>query len=227
MTPEGVFDRPTSVIVFGSDRPLLDWVAFVLASSNDPEFVWTDVRFPGQDPGKEDPMTRAVIPPERLTVRRPSELTLNDQSANVAVSAVIRSDEPPEDLRRLVDFLRLPTPTQQVLSGPRSSRRRSVVVLSNAHRLAALYPGAETVARTVRTILESDTVLVMTFADAPSDARFGFETILHVDGSLRDGWRRATLRVERAASDGPFRAGTQAPLGELPPFASVLARELG
>ena len=225
MTPDGIFRKPTSVIIFGDDRPLLNWVAYALAFINDPEFIWTDVRSLGQTPAPIDPMARNKIPPERFFVRRPSELTLNDEAANVAISAVIRSDETPENVRRLLDFLRLPTPTQHVLSTPRRDQRL-VVILSNSQRLAALYPSVENVSDTVRSILATDVNLIMTFADTPTEGRRAFDSIVHIQGTMHDGWQNAIMTVEKGPSDGALPTGFRVRLGEFAPVASVLAREL-
>jgi len=226
MPPEEAFRRPTSVLIVGNDRALLNWVAYAVAVFHDPGFLWTDVRYPGQEVDADDPMARKVIPPAQMVVRHPDELRPSDASANVAVSAVVRADEPPENLRRLLDFLRLPQPTQQALSYSRPGGRLPVVVLSNSHRLAAFYP-ADAVTSTVRTILESGAILVMTFADSPPRGRVAFDTLLNVHGSVEDGWRRAKVKVEAAPAEGPFRTGTEPSLGELLPFAEILSRALG
>lgn len=227
MAPDAVFKKPTSIIIFGNDRPLLNWVAYALATINDPGFIWTEVQARGQLAEETDPTSRKVIPPERSIVRRPSELALSNSVAHVAVSTVIRGDEPPENIRRLLEFLRLPAPTQQVLSSPRPDHGPRVVVLSNSHRIASLYPSIPDVATTIRTILESDSTIIMTFADAPTEGRAVFDTVLHVEGSVRDGWRNATVKVERGPKDAGFEDGTELRLADFPPIAKILARDLG
>ena len=225
MPSDGIFRKPTSVIIFGNDRPLLNWVANAHASINDPRFNWTDDRSTGQTPAPTDPMSRNKIPADRMFVRRPVELGRNDRTPSVAVSTIVRSDEPAENVQRLLDFLRLPTPTQHVLSAPRQDRPL-VAVLADSHRVLALYPTVENVSSTVRSILATDATLIMTFADAPPDGRFVFETIVHIDGSLRDGWRKATMTVERGSSDGAIPTGLVVRLEEFDPIANVLAREI-
>jgi len=227
MTPGVLFQHPRSVIMFGDDRPLLNWVAWAIASESDPEFFWPDVRLAGQAPDSTDPMAHNVIPERQLRVRPPNELVPDHSAANVAVSAVIRDDEPPENVRRLIDFLRLPRNTQQVLAEPRSDGRMPVVVLSNAQRLAPLYPSVDNVHATARTITEQNAVLIMTFADTPPTSRSVFEVILHVVGSLRDGWKWATLRVEKGTPDSAFPTGLSVRLGEFTPLAPALLRALG
>jgi hypothetical protein len=168
-----------------------------------------------------------LVPTERLIVVRTQDLAPDDAAANMAVTAVIRPDEAPDNLQRVIDFLRLPATTQRVLAQPREEGKPRVAVLSNGHRIVALYPTPDAVDPTIRAIVGADTILIMTFADAGPDGRFSFENVLHLEGSIRDGWRSASLTVEQWAPGGPFEAGTKYRLVDLTPLADVLARQLG
>jgi len=220
-----LFPNPTSVIICGSSRPLLNWVAFALASAGDPEFHWTDVRMSGEVLSPDDLFARDLIPADRLHLARPRELTPDDATANVAVSAVIRDDETPEELRRVLEFLRLPGPTQELLAETAGTGPPRIVVLSNGHRLLALYPELGIVAPTVRAIVGAGVVLIMTFADAPPGGRVAFDVVLHLEGHEPKEWRQAALRVEKAPSSGPFRAGSKVRLTDFEPVAAVFRRE--
>ena len=225
MTVATLFPNPTSVIICGSSRPLLNWVAFALASASDPAFHWTDVRITGEVPTPDDLFSRDRIPPERLHLVAPRELTPDDATANVAVSAVIRDEETPEELRRVVEFLRLPHATQQLLAETESVGSPRVVVLSNGHRLLALYPEVGVVAPTVRAIVSARVVFIMTFADAPPGGRVAFDTVLHLEGHDPKIWRQSKLRVEKAPSTSEFRSGSEVRLADFEPVAAVLSRE--
>jgi hypothetical protein len=222
-----IFAKPTSTFLWGDDRSLLNWVAYGLASVTDPEFTWTDIRFSGQVLPDTDPLTRNLFPAERLNVVRSQDLAPDEAAANMAVSAVIRPDEAPDDVQRLLEFLRLPANTQEVLARPRSAGKPRVAVLSNGQRIVAFYPSPATIDPTIRAIVGTGTILIMTFADAGPDARFRFENVLNLEGSVRDGWRTATLAVEKGAPGGSFVTGTKHRLAELSPLSEVLARELG
>ena len=92
--PRGtLFPAPTSVFVCGNNRALLNWFAYALASATDPEFVWTDVRLSGESPTPDDLFSRDRIPSERLHLVEPIELTPDNTTAHMAVSAVIRDVE--------------------------------------------------------------------------------------------------------------------------------------
>ena len=227
MKLDPIFRGPTSTIVWGDDRSLLNWLAYALAVVTDPEFTWTDVRYPGQVLPETDPLARNLIPPDRLNVVRTTDLIPDDAAANAAVSAVIRPDESPDDVQRVIDFLRLPATTQRVLERPRPGGQAKVAVLSNGHRIVAIYPTPDVVDPTLRAIVASNTILIMTFADAGPEGRFRFENVLNLEGTVRDGWRSATLTVEKWGPGGPFEAGAKHRLADLPTVAEVLTRALG
>jgi len=222
-----IFAKPTSLIVWGDDRSLLSWVAYALASETDPEFSWTDVRYTGQALPDTDPLTRNLVPAERLNVVGTQDLAPDDAAANMAVSAVIRPDEAPDDVQRVLDFLRLPSTTQQVLARPHPEGKPKVAVLSNGQRIVAFYPSPAAIDPTLRAIVGTGTILIMTFADAGPDGRFRFENVLNLEGSVRDGWKAATLTVEKGAPGGSFVTGMKYRLSDLSPLSEVLARELG
>jgi hypothetical protein len=227
MKVDPIFRGPTSAIIWGDDRSLLNWVAYAMASVTDPEFHWTDVRYSDQAVSATDPVARGRIPTDRLYVVETQELAPDDATANMAVSAIIRSDEPPASIQRVIEFLRLPVATQRVLEQtPREGPPR-VAVLSNGHRISALYPTPAVIDPTIRAIVGANTILIMTFGDAGPGGRFRFDDVLHVDGSIRDGWRRAMLSVEKWTPGGPFEVGTTLPLVDLSPISDVLGRELG
>lgn len=227
MTAGTLFTSPTSVFVCGSNRSLLNWVAYALASSSDPEFHWTDVRLASEVRAPDDVLSRGLIPDAQLSFVAPRELAPDNAAANVVVSGVVRADETPEDLQRIMEFLRLPSQTQQVISRRASGRTPPVVVLSNGHRLVALYTDIDEVRPTVRAILSAGVTLIMTFADAPPGGRLAFDVVLHVGGEGTKGWREARLFVERAPTASAFRSGLDVPLSEFDPVASVLGRALG
>jgi len=225
VAPQTLFAHPTSVFICGTSRSLLNWVAYALAAASDSQFVWTDVRLEGEVVAPDDPLSRDLIPSDRFRLVSPAELTPDDATANVAVSAVIRDDDIPEDVQRTVEFLRLPAKTQELLANTGGRDSPPVVVLSNGHRLVAIYHDLTVVQPTVRAIVGSGVVLIMTFADAPPGGRAAFDVILHIEGGDPTAWRLAKLRVEKAPTESVFNAGTEALLADIGPVASVLRHE--
>jgi len=206
---------------------MLNWTAYAIAQQTDPRFRWVDVREPGQEPKPTDVLSRQVVPSDRLSTRATSELIPNEAEARIEVTSVIRSDEPPRNVKRLLEFLRLPAATQQMLESTPPSEEPHVVVLSNGHRVVAHYPSAEAVEPTIRAICESGITFLMTFADDPPRGRFAFDNVIRVDGRFSEGWRGATLTVEKWSRGEALRPGSVVRLGELRPLASVLSAELG
>ncbi|MCI4353795.1 MAG: hypothetical protein L3K06_00325 [Thermoplasmata archaeon] len=223
-----IFSHPGTLFLCGNSRPLLNWTAYALAASTDPSFFWTDIRLRGEVLDATDPLARSLVPSDRLSILHPFVLTRNVAGAdiaNAASGAVIRSDEPPDAVRRLVEFLRLPSHTQEVLSSRDPEDPPMVIVLSNAHRVVALYPTA-TVAPILRPIVEAGALLVATWADAPPEGRLSFDTILHLRGDEHGQWRRASLTVEKSAVPGILRLGENYPLESLAPIAAILESKL-
>lgn len=225
MTLDKAFSRPTSVVVYGTSRPLLNWVAYAWACAADREVIWVDVRLRGEVRDNSDPVSRQLVPPDRLHVVYPDELVPDDAAARTAIGGVIRDKESSGAVRRLMDFLGLPSLTQQVLSREPSGGLPRILVFSNAHRVVSTYP-PESVTQVVRAVVDCGTTLLSSFADAPSDARHAFETVLHLEGSDLREWKHAILRVERGPPDAPFRSGSEYRLSEIGPVAAVLGREL-
>lgn len=213
-------ERPTSVFLHGSSRPLLNWVMYALLVRADPEFRWTDVRLTEEVLDPLDPLSRSVVPDERLSIIEPDVLQ-RTAVPHATVATMIRSDEPAESIGRTLDFLRLPGHTQELISRTPIGPRPAQLGLSNAHRLAALFPTA-TIRPTLRGILDSGVTLVMTWADAPPAGRRAYDFVIGVEGAGPKAWKDARLRCEIGGSSGRMRAGAQARLSELAPIHDVL-----
>jgi len=220
-----LFRQPTSVFLAGASRPLLNWVAFALASGTSGGFLWTDVRLGGEVLDPLDPLARGLIPPDRFNSVDAEELKRDDFAGNLAVGGLVRSDEASDFARKFADFLRLPPHTRGLISKLPREGSPAVLVLSNAHRLVALYP-TETVGPVIRSIVAAGASLLLTFADAPPDGRQAFDQVFHLEGNGPAMWRDAVLRIEKGSSSGPLRNGAVVPLKTLPEVASVLGRSL-
>jgi len=220
------FSRPISVVVRGSNRPLLNWVALALATEANPQFIWNDVRLRGEKLSDLDPLARDLIPTDRLNIAVPTAFVPDHAAASTPTSGVIRDDEPSDNIRLLKEFLRLPQGAQRLLSMPPAGDRPTVLVLSNAHRLVAVYP-SETLAPVLTTLTGAGVTLIMTFADAGPESHRAFDVALEVEGNDPKEWRGAVIRVEQGPLEGPLRPGSRYPLGDFQPAAGLLARELG
>ncbi|MGD1100162.1 MAG: hypothetical protein ABR888_07485 [Thermoplasmata archaeon] len=219
LIPE-IAQRPTSVLLHGSDRPLVNWVMYALLVRTNPNFVWTDIRLSEEVLDPLDPLARKVIPKRQLSVIGPDVLRRNPEPTS-DLTTVIQKDEPGDLKQRLMAFLQLPEHTQDLISRIPKEGLVPLLGLSNAHRIAALFP-PDTIRPTLKAIMDSGVSLVLTWADAlPGSAR-EFDFVLHIEGLGTSSWRSATLRCDQGNSSGKIRVGKRFRLGDLPPIAEVL-----
>ena len=224
----GDLRKPSSLIVIGSNRPLLKWVGVALLAPYSSRVYWTDVQMAGEVLEPLDPIALHAVPEDRLQVVHPRDLQRDEEEARrvgAATATMLRADEPPESLRRISEFLRLPQRTQDRIASTSSSDEPSILVLSNAHRTVGLYH-PESVAPMIRTIVNSGTVLALLWAEAPPAQRSIFDVVLHVEGGGPSRWREATLRSEQGISHGPLGSGRPCRLTDLGAVAAVLEKSI-
>ena len=223
--PADLFEPRTSVILCGSSRSLLRWVAYALVAERPGGFYWGHVRMEGEVLEEADPLRTGRIPPDRFVSVAPGELVRDELSGNVALGGLMRSEGEDEQVRRFADFLRLPKQTQDLFSRLPRDGPSPVLVLSGGQRLAAFY-SLESVGPTVRSIVHFGGSMLMTWAEAPPAGRFEFERVLHLDGYGVSRWREAVLSAEKGWSTGPLRTGAKVRLRDVAPVASVLQEAL-
>jgi len=222
----GTFSRPTSVFLYGPPGPLLDWVAWAVASQAPGGYHWTDVRLDGEGPEPLGPLSQGTVPPEHLAIVHPYELAPDHAVANAAISVGIRPDEHSVQLERLVDFLRLPPRTQKFLSATAPTGPPLVLIVSNGNRLLPFFNTRESVRSANRALTDNGFAILDVFSQVPSDARFVFDHVWRLgEGTVRN-WRKSKLEIEQAGSSGSLSSDGKLTLEELGPVASVLARAL-
>ncbi|MGA7476821.1 MAG: hypothetical protein WBW47_06335 [Thermoplasmata archaeon] len=219
LIPE-IAERPTTVVLHCSDRPLVNWVMYAMLVRANPNFIWTDIRLTGEVLDPLDPLARHVIPVRQLSVVQPKTLQLNLEPPS-ALTTMIHTDESGDLKQQLRSFLRLPEHTQDLISRVPKEGLVPLFGLSNAQRIAALYP-PETIRPTLQAIKDSGTSMIMTWADALPGSVKEFDFVLRVEGLGPKSWRSASLRCDRGSSSGPVRVGKRFRLGDLAPIAEVL-----
>jgi hypothetical protein len=225
----GGFDHPVSIFLSGPNSTLLKWVAYASLAPYSTRVFWTDARLPGEVLDPLDPLQLQVVPEEAVHVLHPRELQPNELEAmmgQAATATVIRSDETPEAMRKLVEFLRMPTHTQQRVTAIYRRDEPAIIVAANAHRLAPFY-SVEQVAPYLQAIKDSGASVVSLWSDAPTIYESLFDIILHVEGSacLHE-WRKATIQCLKGLPGGPLAGGKTHALEELPPISEVLGPHL-
>jgi len=211
--------RPTAVMLYGTNSPLLNWLLYSLLVRGSPSFVWTDVRERADRLDPLDPLSRPVMAPTRLHVVEP-HLWTPEPPPSPSVPDLSRTEELPEDLRRLVDSLRFPSHLKEAVSPGPASGPVPLIGVSNVHRLLPAFT-VERLERTVRAIVDSGTSLVLTLVGpVPAGALSQFE--IGVEGEGPAAWKDAVLVCTAGDSVGPVRAGRRLRLGDLPQVAGVL-----
>jgi hypothetical protein len=219
----GLFDPRTSVILCGSGRALLNWVAYGLVAEHPGGFIWGHVRLDGEVLEDSDLLKTQLIPPDRLITVSPRDLVRDERAGNVAMNGLLRSEKDDDLVRGFADFLRLPRQTQELISRLPRDGPRPVLVLSGAQRLGPLY-ASEAVGPTLDAIVRSGGSVLMIWAEAPVSGRLHFDHILHLKGEEPSRWKEGSLTVERGWPSGPLRTGATVGLQDLAPVAGVLGK---
>jgi len=216
------------VFISGASRSLLKWFAFASLAPYASRVYWTDVRLPGEILDPLDPMAVHAIPEESVYVLLPRDLQPDDRGARQAEAAaatMLHSDEPTSSIQGLVEFLRMPSHAQKLISTTGRVDAPSILVTANAQRLATVY-SEDRIAPLMRALLEAGTCQVALWAEAPTTLTSIFDVILHVEGSRVNDWRDATVRCEKGLSAGPLASGRTPRLSEISPIAAILERFL-
>jgi hypothetical protein len=224
----GGFGKPSSVFISGTSRSLLKWFAFASLAPYAPRVHWTDVRLPGEILDPLDPMTIHAIPDESVYILQPQELGPDDRGASQAEAAaatMIKSDETPHSIEGLVEFLRMPSHAQQLISSTGRADAPSILVTANAQRLATVY-SLDRIAPLMKVMLESGTCQIALWAEAPTTHTSIFDVILHLEGSGSADWKRATVRCEKGISTGPLAVGKTPRLSEIESVAAILEKQI-
>jgi len=218
----GLFDRPTAVYLSGSSRSLLNWVAYALCLPNAGGYLWTDVQLDGEVREPDDLLGTSRIPVDRFFEVSPEALVLDPRAGNVALGGLIQTTDSAASVETFVNFLRLPAHAQTLVSKQSRSGPPTILILSNSHRIAALYSW-RTTGPAVRSIVAAGVSLLVTWADAPTESRHQFDYVLHLKGHELARWRDAVVIVEKGAPDGPLRSGSERRLAEFPGVDSALS----
>ena len=223
----GDFAKPSSVFVFGTNRPLLKWVTLALLAPYAARAYWTDVRLDGEALDPLDPLALHAVPDDHVHVVHPREMERNEQEArnvDAAAATMLRSTEVPESLRQISEFLGLPAQSRARIASVAVEGQPAIMIVSNAHHFVGIYP-RESVGPIIHAIVDSGVCLFVLWTGTPPPLRSVFDVVLHVEGDAVH-WREATLQCEQGISTGPLGPGKACPLAELPPIVRVLERAL-
>jgi len=218
--------RPVSIFLYGTSRPLVNLSLFALARSANPEFLWIDIHVPGETPHPTDPVHLGWVPDTRVVELDPLEpLNSNAATTPSAIASLIRPDGPEPNFARISEFLRLPEPSQRILSDPPADGRPGVIAVTNAHRLMSAYDRSR-VSPILSMHLSAGYSLFVGFADAPGEGRTHFDYVFRLDGETVRDWRASSLTCEKGDAQGVLRVGHTVRLPRLGFLADVFERAL-
>jgi hypothetical protein len=223
----GGLRQATSVFIAGSSRPLLKWVALALLEPYASRVYWTDIRIEGEEPEPDDPIATNVVSPDRVHVLHPLDLRTDDADvarAEAVAPKMFHSDEPPEAVRRIFNFLRLPEHSQQRIVSTFAGDEPAILVLANAQRLVGVFP-AERTGPMVNAVVDAGACIVSLWTEALPPVRSAFDMVLLVEGGNPADWRSAQMRCEKGIASGPLAHGVTVRLDSLSCLASVLERK--
>jgi hypothetical protein len=222
--PEQLFGRPTSMLLYGPSRSLVNLVLYAVAKATSPSFQWVDIQVPGEQRLPADPVGLGWIEDDhRWSVDHPSMLRPDDLAANLALFALVRSDEPSASLVQITDFLRLPEISQRILAVRPVIGTPGVVAVPNAHRVMASFPAGQ-----VPGILSAHRAagysVYVGFAESPGTGAELFDFVFRLDGESLSDWKGSHAICERGNCSGSLGQGAPVDLEEIPAVADVLAR---
>jgi len=222
------FSKPSSIFVSGTNRTLLKWFAHAWLAPYGSRVYWTDVRLPGEILDPLDPMALHAVPEDSVYVLEPRQLYPDErgaEQAEAAAATMLESDETPDSLRGLVEFLRMPSHAQKLISATGRTASPSILVTANSQRIAHAYP-EERLEPLMRAMLEAGTCQVALWAEAPTTLTTMFDAILDLQGNDPRDWPNATVRCERGITTGILSAGKPRHLAEIETIAAVLEKFL-
>lgn len=206
-------EKPTSVFLSGGPSPLLNWVAYGFAAANRGDYFWTDVRAPGEEVDRRDPLASRLAGSEKVRAVPPE--TLAPQGTPQGTLTAVRTTPTPDRLHESLDFFRLPEYSKAlILLRPKGSAA-FLLVYSNVQRVATYYPPTA-LGPLVEAVVRSGVSVIATHADDVPEGRRSFRNSWQVGVPERGSWARAELEVEFGDLPGGLSAGVRRVLSEIP-----------
>jgi hypothetical protein len=216
---------PWGTFVYGSPRSVVDRIAFAMATANDPNPTWVDIRDPGGGTDPAAPGELGWIPQDRLYLVSSTDARPRDTAANLALWSVVRSDEPTAVLGPLTDFLRLPSTVQIAVSHMGTEPSRPALVVANSDRVRPYYPRDPSGVRPIiDAILHAGVLPIFAAVGPPGEGRAAFDFVFEVYAPDPAHWRSGSLTCHKAPPQTKLPLEQSVPLAALPRAVEVLER---
>jgi hypothetical protein len=214
---------PSATILVGPSREVLGRCAWALARANDPTPFWLDIREIGGHPDAGSPPDLGWLNADQLYIVAPTEVRPPSAVGPQVIARVIRSDEPDSAVAELSDFLRLPSPVQEMIGLHTAAVGRPAMVIANGDRVRHYWPEDELGVRPILDALLRHGVLPIFTVTPPAGAgRLAFDFVFDIRGTRPGDWRSGVLYCEKAPEGSAFRIGDSTPLADIPEFVTAL-----
>jgi len=209
--------RGLSTFLWGPSRAAVNRVLYAMVHAADPEMLWLDLspRRSMEDPG---PAELGWIPNDRLfRVEDPYLARPQDAVANLALTNVVRGDEPSSSLERVADFIRLPPIAQEIISRADPNGPPHAIAIANSDDVRPDYPHTvEGIRPIVAALAEAPLIPFIASQGTPGAGRMAFAYVFEVRVTDVARWREGSLVAEKAPADSGVRVGVPIPLETIP-----------
>ncbi len=188
-----------SVLVHGSSRSLVNLLLYAVSENANQEFRWLDVRTPEESVPRWDPVRLGWIDSKRVwTIDPVSGLEPDHLGANAALFEIVRSDEPPETLAHIAEFLRLPALVQEILGEMPPTGNANLLAVSNVDRLEQRFD-VSVLGPALSAFAWARCALFVGYTGPTPPGAEQFTQSIRIEGDSPTLWRDARIHFERGA----------------------------
>jgi hypothetical protein len=178
---------PTSVAVWGNERPALTQLGLAIAQGLDRDFVWFDIRLADGTGDPDDVDAEPEAFGDRLRVITVDEMRLDDQAGNLADSMLIRESPPDPSTLTLLDLMRMPEQLREAATHIPTDSHPRAMLISNAERASAAFAGESGALRPyIEALNRLGWTVIVTSRSQPRANRADFDAVFRVGSGPGD-----------------------------------------
>jgi len=206
--------RPTSITVWGFDRPLVNRVTVALAKAVGPEFFWFEIRDGSKAVDEAELAELRAVDPKHAFRLEPREVAPDARLGSMADwSVIVPTPEEQAEGRHLASLLAIPPKIRELVLGRDPDAPPAAFVISNTDRAANLYPGARgSLTPLIEALNQLRLTFVATSGRVPRENAQDCELVFQVVPGGRTGVARVVCERGDVRFGPTFRGGTETPL---------------
>ncbi len=188
-----------SVLVHGSSRSLVNLLLYAISENVNREFRWIDIRTVEENVPRWDPVRLGWIDSKRVwTIDPVSGLESEPVDSGAALFDIVRSDEPPETLAHVAEFLRLPALVQEILGEMPPAGDANLLAIANSDRLEQRFD-VSALGPALSAFAWARCALFVGYTGPPPPGAEQFNQSIRIEGDSPTLWRDARIHFERGA----------------------------